>query len=722
MRLGLGIDTGGTYTDGVLFDYDTNKIITSQKTLTYKENLLRSILELLDAFPEEMLKEIKFVALSTTLATNACVEGKGCQTALTLIGCDPDIMANLGPEYGIESDTIMIFLDGGYSQKGQLIKEPDWDALTNWLDNQAAGVDAFAVVELWGFRNPRVEKTAKEIIYSKTLKPVVCAHELTSEINSLKRVASTIINASLIPLVNRFMDSVKVGLTERAVSAPIAVVRGDGSLMSEEFARKKPVETLLSGPAASISGGVSLSRISCGIVVDMGGTTCDIAFAEDSLAGIAHDGVVIGKWKTGTKSVMTHTIGLGGDSRLTFDADFNLTIGPERVAPISWLISKHPEKMSELANICKYRKAYTKNLCEFLFLVEDVCIAATLGDDDAAVVKALSDGPLSISELSDRTKISLYSLNTTKLERYGIIQRCGVTPTDIAHITGELSKWDAGAAELCTEYLAFKLKMTIRELASTVKEQICRKIFSNILILLTNTENEKTFRHNIESNQASNPERLSQERLSPERLSPERLSPERLSPEQLPDTDRLAASFDFAYTSHKSLITNHIKCLYRTDVPLIGIGAPVHMFLPEVAKALDTVCHIPAYAPVANAVGAITGNVNSERSVLIRPNYLASDHGAYTCYSGDMIEHFIKYDDALEWSKSEAVRLAVAEAKEKGAKNINTIVDVFNNSVELTGYYADSGVLAAERVDDRWIVHERGRGAASRSEAGGGVA
>ena len=102
---------------------------------------------------------------------------------------------------------------------------------------------------------------------------VVCGHELASQLNFLKRAATALLNARLIPLINEFIDAVKLGLKERGIDAPLVIVCGDGSIMSEEFVRDRPVETLLSGPAASGIGGMNLSGQKNCVVVDMGGTT-----------------------------------------------------------------------------------------------------------------------------------------------------------------------------------------------------------------------------------------------------------------------------------------------------------------------------------------------------------------------------------------------------------------------------------------------------------------
>ncbi|MRR18460.1 MAG: hydantoinase/oxoprolinase family protein, partial [Deltaproteobacteria bacterium] len=294
MGYGLGIDTGGTYTDAVIFDFERSRVICASKAITVKQDLKIGIIDAIDRLSPEPLGDIQLVSLSTTLATNACVEGKGCRAKLVMIGCDEVVAEKYGHEYGLPEPGEIIFIGGGHNQKGEKVADPDWDRLKARVLRCMHEADVFAVVELWGIRNSEYEIKAKNLIVSWTGLPVVCGVELTGEINSLKRAVSAYLNAQLIPIINEFLNSVRASLVQKGIKAPIAIVRGDGSLMSEKFAREKPVETLLCGPAASISGGISLTGSKDCIVIDMGGTTSDIAIAYGGVPKYALEGAVIG--------------------------------------------------------------------------------------------------------------------------------------------------------------------------------------------------------------------------------------------------------------------------------------------------------------------------------------------------------------------------------------------------------------------------------------------
>ena len=218
-----------------------------------------------------------------------------------------------------------------------------------------------------------------------------------------------------IPLIAEFLYAVKTILKLKNINAPVVVVRGDGTLMSEEYTRKFPVETLLSGPAASVMGAVKLSEKKDCIVADMGGTTTDLAVVEGGRIKFAHKGVSIGKWQTGTKSIMVKPVGLGGDSLITFNKYGELTLSPVRAAPLSWLSFRWPNALKEMKLILAENRIHTYSLCEFFYLVKDITGSPYYNEGEKDICEALKNGPLSIMKLCDKTDTSIYDLQTKRL-------------------------------------------------------------------------------------------------------------------------------------------------------------------------------------------------------------------------------------------------------------------------------------------------------------------
>ncbi|MHB1454927.1 MAG: hydantoinase/oxoprolinase family protein [Saccharofermentanales bacterium] len=477
MVYGLGIDTGGTYTDAVIFDFENSKVIGTAKSITNKENLTIGINGAIGQLDPGILDRISMVSLSTTLATNACVEGKGSRAKLVMIGGYKSVISRYGSEYGLPDAQDIIFVDGGHNQQGEVVDEPDWELLEADILRCMKDTDVFAVVEVWGIRNAGFERKAKELISAWTGRQVVCGYELTDEINSLKRAASAFLNARLIPIINDFLDAVKISLKQRGIRVPLVIVRGDGSLMSEEFAREKPVETLLCGPAASVSGGISLTGEKNCIIIDMGGTTSDIAIARNGIPRLAAEGANIGKWRTGTKSIMINTVGLGGDSLIHRDSQGVLKLGPVRAAPLSWTASTWPETIDAMRSIYESGRKHSISLCEFFYLIRDISGDPYYNSDEQLISGALKQGPLSLGGLAAAVGISIYEIRTARLEQLGIIMRCGLTPTDIMHLTGAFTGWHKDAAFYGASIMANQLDVTLEDFIDVINEKVKEKLY-----------------------------------------------------------------------------------------------------------------------------------------------------------------------------------------------------------------------------------------------------
>jgi N-methylhydantoinase A/oxoprolinase/acetone carboxylase beta subunit len=641
MQLGLGIDTGGTYTDAVLYCFEDEKVMAAGKALTTKNNLVEGIDNSLRQLPAELLRKVSLVSLSTTLATNACVEGKGSRGQLVLLGYDREIVQKIGTEYGLPSFNDIIIIPGCHGQQGQVVKEPDWDMLKQTVLECKSQVDAFGVVEYWGIRNPSFEQKAKQMIRELTKLPVVSAYETTMEINSLRRAATILLNACLIPLIDELIEAVKISLKDMEVNAPLMVVRGDGSLMSEEFAREHPVETLLSGPASSVVGGMKLSDTNDCIIVDMGGTTSDIAVARQGRTTLVKEGVEMGNWRTGTSAIEIKTLGLGGDSLISFDRDEKPIIGPRRAVPLSWTGYKWPGIRKELERIFAEGKKSSVSLGEFFFLMKkDVNKKFfELNSEEGRVIEALKDGPKSIEKLTQIINTRPYFINTERLESLGLVARAGFTPTDAMHITGEFDAWNSKCATLGGKILAQRLGYSLEDLTQYVKKAMEKKLFIAIAKYLLERNWKKSERRYIQ------------------------------------DVEKiLDMSFDNPYAEIKS----HIK----TFLPIIGIGAPVHLYLESVAQALGTRAIVPEESGVANAVGAITGSVIGEEAVMIRPNYYVSGIIGYGCHSSRNYFETQEYDSALKWARQDALKGAREQASAMGALDVQVDINSYQRKGE----------------------------------------
>lgn len=641
MAYGLGIDTGGTYTDAAIYDFDAGDVIATAKSITVKEDLTLGIDGALGQLEPRLLERVEMVSLSTTLATNACVEGKGGRALLVLIGCDPRVIEWCGAEYGLPPAEEIHFVAGGHDMTGKVVSEPDWQELQARIADVAPRFDAYAVVELWGVRNAEFEIEVGRLIRERTGKPVVCGHEITGELNSLKRATSALLNARLLPLTADFLDAVRASLARIGLKAPLVIVRGDGSLMAEEFARTHPVETLLSGPAASVAGGLALTGERDCLIVDMGGTTSDLAIVRGGQPDMTTEGARVGGWQTGIRSILIHTVGLGGDSLIRHNQDNGLDIGPRRAAPLSWMASRWPQVLPVLESLQLSYRRHTHSLAEFFYLVVDRPDPADYLPEETAIEQALRGGPLSLEQLATAVGASIYTLRTERLEQQGRIMRCGVTPTDVMHLTDEFTGWNRRAAELGVDILAFQLSMERKELVARVRTQVKEHLYLAIAEMLLSVE-------------------------VPHLTG---------TPEAGPHLRGIAREA-FRQNLDDAKPGRLLDLSFRTSATLVGIGAPTHLFLPLVARALQTRFLIPPHAAVANAVGAVTGHVVAVEEVLIKPEYGAAGIDAYFAFATLESRRFVLYDDALAWACAKAEEEALQTALSRGATDPEVTLEV----------------------------------------------
>ena len=162
------------------------------------------------------------------------------------------------------------------------------------------------------------------------------AHDLTTELGIKERTITAVLNAKLIPIIGDFLSSVEHSMEQRGIKGQIMVYKGDGSLMNIAVARGRPVDTILSGPAASLMGGTDCSPSwITAIVLDIGGTSTDIAYLDLGFPRINREGASVGNWRTRVRAIDIWTSGLGGDSDMQVDRFGHLEIGPERVMPLA---------------------------------------------------------------------------------------------------------------------------------------------------------------------------------------------------------------------------------------------------------------------------------------------------------------------------------------------------------------------------------------------------
>ena len=334
----LGVDTGGTYTDAVILDEAADAVIGKAKSLTTRADLATGIGLAVDAALAAagvQPAQIAMVSLSTTLATNALVEGQGGRVALIFIGFDADDLDRGGLIEALKGDPV-VRLAGGHNHAGGEAAALDMAALEQAVTDLSADVMGFAVASRFATRNPAHEVAVRDLIRRVSGRPVTCSHELSAKLNGPKRALTAVLNARLIGMIDRLVAACERHLQAVGITAPLMVVRGDGALISAAMVRERPIETILSGPAASIVGARWLTGAVNALVSDIGGTTTDVALLRNGLPEIDPEGARVGGLRTMVEAVAMRTSGLGGDSEvhvLATGLTGGLRLGPRRLIP-----------------------------------------------------------------------------------------------------------------------------------------------------------------------------------------------------------------------------------------------------------------------------------------------------------------------------------------------------------------------------------------------------
>lgn len=594
-RLGLGIDAGGTYTDVVIYDFQNREVLDKGKALTTKWDYTVGIDNALAQLDERWFDRIDLVSVSTTLATNAIVEQTGQNTGLLLMPAIP-----VSPD---EFNSPSAVIRGRMDISGNEVEPIDEDEIRQAARKMIRGheVKAIAISGYGGSVNPAHELAAKDIIIDETGLEVCCGHELSDLLDFRVRANTAVLNAGIIPLLERFLEDVEHGLAGRGILASMMVVKGDGTLMNAAYAKEHPVETILSGPAASIAGARYLTECRDATIVDVGGTTSDIGKVKAGSVSVCPKGAMVGRFRTHVRAIDMHTLGLGGDSEV-FSEKQEMRVGPRRIAPVCWLASQR-DCVSVLEYLGRHIDDFaldTRNAQ--IFVITGRKPNFSLSGQEERVLAALSPGPQALGQLVEQTGCGHVALLQLKrLEQEFIVQRCGLTPTDLLHVNGKVELWDERSA---SDYADI-----IGEAAGFETAHFMERIFTLI--------SEKLIFELVKS------------QLSLENTG-----------ESLEDTPTGKALFD------NLLKADNEDFVIRAELkrPVIGLGAAAEYFLREPALHLSAELRVPEHADVANAIGAITSMVHVARRGSIRP----SPEGMYLLGGVPGNLKFVDFEEASE--------------------------------------------------------------------------
>ncbi|MFW6019092.1 MAG: hydantoinase/oxoprolinase N-terminal domain-containing protein [Bacteroidales bacterium] len=632
----IGIDTGGTFTDGVLLNYANREVVSAAKSLTTRQDLKQGVIKVLKKLTIPENCNIKLVGISSTLATNSIVEGKARKVALLLIGYQPELVEN----YGLESEFAtedLTYIDGGHKAQGEELAPLDEDAIRDWIKQKQHEVDAIAVSSYFSPLNPSHEKRALEIIAEGSNLPVVMGHQLSTKLNSVKRAATASVNASLVSIMQDFLQSVNKSLAELNIEAPLMIVRGDGTLMPYEEALQKPVETVMSGPAASAIGGKFLSNLNQSLVIDMGSTTTDLALVENARVVVSETGAKVGDIQTAVEAAQIRTISLGCDSRISFNSKGEANLGPDRVRSLSQISLYYPQIKDTLFELSKNNFAKLKGPydIEFWHLYRQLepHTEQLLTKQQKAVIENLKT-PKQLSELMDEFQVCHPEhLHMHDLIHQGYIECSTLNSTDLLHTTGAMELWDNEAASYATQCFSKIQNLKKRELIDTVFDIMQDRLVEEILLYMANRD-----------------------------------TPKQSMPGRIDGKWGKWLLHEILY-HHSNLLSLELT----SKIPVIGTGAPAKHFMKEVTRLINTRLYLPKYNEVANAVGAVSGSISETREAIV---FVKEDGENYTYQMKyqHSIENFNSYNEACEEAEQKVYQLAKDATIKAGGTDPHTEV------------------------------------------------
>lgn len=623
--LRLGIDTGGTFTDAVLLD-DAERVVAAAKALTTRHDLAVGIGEAVGRVRAAAGGTVGLVSLSTTLATNAIVEGLGGRAGLLMVGLGEAVLARGGLKQAL-GEAPVGFIGGGHAADGSELAPLDLANAQALVARLTPEVEAFAVCGEFAVRNPAHER-AVAAIAAAAGRPVTCSHELTARLDAPRRALTTLLNARLIPEIAALLDAVEAMLRREAIAAPVMVVAGDGSLLAAATARRRPVETILSGPAASIVGAAFLAGLDEALVADVGGTTTDVALLRRGRPRLSPQGAVVGGHATMVQAILAHTSGLGGDSELRQEEDGSPVLGPRRVVPLSLLASRHPEILPLLAHQSA-RPTPRAHDGRFVLRRRPPADSATLGSGARRLWQLLEDGPVRLEDIVDRHHLGL---PLRRLVGQGFVTEAGFTPSDAAHLLGLQSGWSVEAARL-----GALIQARLLFPAEAVQpEELARRVLALA-------------------------ERRSGELLVEAALAADGEPAPELAAEARKLLSRALAEPDGTVLGLK----------LQLGLPVVAVGGPARLFFPRAAGLLHAELVVPPHHATCNAVGAVVGRVERRAAVLVA----ATADGGWRVHLDQGPRDVAGLEQATALAEASARDMAAGAARAAGAALAETRVE-----------------------------------------------
>ncbi|MDY9925002.1 hydantoinase/oxoprolinase family protein [Methanosarcina sp.] len=621
MHYSLGIDAGGTYTDAVLVRDSDGKIVDSNKALTTYPDPLAGIKKVIDGLSPEYVENVKLVSVSTTLSTNTILEGTGFPVALILIGDHP-LEKELPAEH-------VLFARGGHNHNGEEVSPLDLEAIEKFALSVKDKVSAFAISSYFSTRNPEHELKARDCILKIAGLPAVCGHELSQELGAYERAVTAFLNAQLIPVTRQFVKSIIADMMERGINARLLMLKCDGSVIGIRDALQKPIETIFSGPAASLVGASYLSGLKTCAVVDVGGTSTDISSICTGVPDLSDEGAIVGGWKTRVRAIRMETTATGGDSHV-WTMNRELHLGPRRVVPLAVAAVQYPDFLNNLKRTqMPAREDLGENIQPTKFFVRSGYTAGELSKAEAEVLEAIGEEPVSVNEIKALIRKDLHPQTLDSLIKKRLVQAIGFTPTDALHVLGEYTVWNEEASRIGAERLARLMRMTPGEFCTSVKKRVARNMALHLLSYILQ---------------------------------------------------------GVPYAAIEKILGGNYPAKFKLGIPVVLLGGPVRAHRKELEELIDADIIVPEHAEVGNAAGALAGKGIKRVEILIRPASLMSPDNDFLVFAPGGRLRFDLYVEALNAAIELGKRLVTDYMRDCGLSRNQIEISIEKKTISPDGW------------------------------------
>ncbi|WP_406670198.1 hydantoinase/oxoprolinase family protein [Methanolobus sp. ZRKC4] len=449
--------------------------------------------------------------------------------------------------------------------------------------------------------------------------PVVCGHELSQDLGAYERAVTAALNAQLLPISDHFIKSVMEEVERRNIDAKLLMLKCDGTVVGLKDALEKPVESIFSGPAASLVGASYLSGCETCAVIDVGGTSTDVSAVYDGVPELTDAGATVGNWRTRVRATRMETSAMGGDSHV-WTCSRKIHIGPRRVIPLCLASSKYPGFLEKLKkNVVPMRSVLDRNIQPTKFFMRSGFEAIGLNESEAEVYKVIGDEPMSFNEITSLSKKHPSTIMIDSLIHKRLIQPVGFTPTDALHVLGDYTLWDTEASKVGADKLRNLYKMEILEFCNEVKDIVARNMAFNLMSYIL---------------------------------------------------------YDVERSGIKKIVDGQFPARFKMDVPVVLLGGPVSALCEELSKVIDAEIVVPEHAEVGNAAGALFGKGIKRIEIFIRPVSIADPGEGYLAFSPIGRKDFEKYHDAVGYANKHGKHMVLEYMGDCGVSKENLEIKI----------------------------------------------